>query len=77
MAEKTQLKSAKRFGARYGRTVKFKFDAVEKLHKGRHECPYCHKVKAKRLSAGIWQCSKCNAKFTGRAYEIKSVKAEE
>lgn len=65
-----KLGSAKRFGARYGKKPKQIFAEIEKLQRSKHRCPYCHYVKAKRLSFGIWYCSKCNSKFTGRAYTI-------
>ncbi len=65
-----KLGSVKRFGPRYGRTVKHKLAKIEKVIKGKHKCPYCHAEKVKRLSLGIWQCKKCNAKFTGKAYSV-------
>ena len=77
MAQK--LGSVKRFGPRYGRTVKHRLAKIEAVLKGKHKCPYCHADKVKRLSLGIWQCKKCNAKFTGKAYSIKKtiIKEEE
>lgn len=69
--EKKKLKRTKRFGTRYGRTIKLKVEQIEQELKKKHECPYCHYKKVKRLSMGIWQCSKCTAKFTGKAYSIK------
>lgn len=68
MAEKKSSGSIKRFGVRYGLTVKNKLAKVESGHLKRNKCPYCKYVAVKRLSAGIWQCAKCNAKFTGKAY---------
>lgn len=73
MAVKKKLGSVKRFGARYGRRAKHKLAEIEKIQKGKHRCPYCHSMKAKRLAAGIWYCRKCKAKFTGKAYTIKEV----
>jgi large subunit ribosomal protein L37Ae len=71
-------KIIKRFGARYGSKVKQKFGKIEALQKGKHKCPYCNAPKVKRISAGIWECKKCGAKFTGKAYTIKkSIKKEE
>lgn len=62
------LKSAARFGARYGKRLKAKLLAVEAVQKQKQNCPYCMRPAAKRLSSGIWQCKKCNNKFTGMAY---------
>ncbi|MBN2567636.1 50S ribosomal protein L37ae [Candidatus Woesearchaeota archaeon] len=73
---KTKTKStAKRFGARYGRTIRNKIALIEAEQKRRHRCPYCQAVAVRRLSAGIWSCAKCGAKFTGRAYTPAGVKA--
>jgi len=71
MAVEKGLGPAKRFGPRYGRTVKFKLAKVEKQQRKPQICPYCDRPKAKRISAGIYECSKCKAKFTGRAYFLK------
>lgn len=62
--------SVKRFGTRYGRTVKYKLSKIEAELKKKHKCPYCHSLSAKRLAAGIWCCKKCKAKFTGKAYSV-------
>lgn len=70
MATKEKLGSKKRFGARYGRKTKNKFARIENEHRKLHKCPYCNKVKVKRLAMGIWFCKKCKAKFAGKAYTI-------
>jgi large subunit ribosomal protein L37Ae len=70
MAKEAKLKGAKRFGARYGRTVKYLFDKIESEQRRYHECPYCKHIKVKRVAYGIWECRKCNAKFTGKAYTL-------
>ena len=75
MAEKLKIGSIKRFGARYGRKVKQKFGEVEALRRKKHKCPYCMQPKVKRLRAGIWECDKCKAKFTGKAYTLKKKKS--
>ena len=71
------LGSTKRFGSRYGRSGKHKLLKIEIQQKKLYKCPACHKLKAKRLSAGIWQCTKCNAKFANKAYTVSapSIKA--
>jgi large subunit ribosomal protein L37Ae len=77
MAVPKAIASIKRFGARYGRTVKHKFGAIEAMQRKKYKCPYCSKPNVKRVAAGIWQCQKCNAKFASRAYNVakkKSVK---
>ncbi|MDD4878721.1 MAG: 50S ribosomal protein L37ae [Candidatus Nanoarchaeia archaeon] len=65
------LKSAGRFGARYGKRLKSKLLSVETLQKKKQVCPYCMRPAAKRLAPGIWLCKKCNMKFTGNAYTVK------
>lgn len=63
--------STKRFGVRYGRTLRDKLAPLEKASRKVYKCPYCSKNAAKRVSVGIWQCSKCNAKFASKAYNIQ------
>lgn len=67
MAKKT-TGSAKRFGARYGRTNREKVSKIEALKRNSTKCPYCNKEGVSRVSVGIWACSKCGSKFTGQAY---------
>jgi large subunit ribosomal protein L37Ae len=62
------LGPVKRFGPRYGRTVKVKRAAVEMLQKKSTKCPYCNKHKIMRKAAGIWHCTKCKNTFSGQAY---------
>lgn len=69
MAEKHE-KGVKRFGVRYGRTLKKKLGRIEAQQKKLHQCPYCRYAKVSRRSAGIWHCGKCDATFTSRAYTI-------
>ena len=73
-----KLGSAKRFGARYGTKTKHQFAKIEKEQRKKHKCPYCNNLKVKRIAVGIWQCRKCNSKFTGKAYSIaKAIGFEE
>ena len=65
-----KLGSVKRFGSRYGRKLKHKFSKIETEQRKLHKCPYCAKIAVKRLALGIWQCRKCDAKFTGKAYSV-------
>ncbi len=73
MAEIIEKKfgSVKRFGPRYGKRIKDKLAKVEQKQKMPNTCPYCKKPTAERIAAGIWQCSKCRAKFAGGAYFLE------
>lgn len=62
--------STRRFGARYGRKIRARVDAIESVLKQKHVCPYCRAKKAQRVSAGIWECRKCRSTFTGKAYKV-------
>jgi large subunit ribosomal protein L37Ae len=77
MAEIEKYGSVKRFGARYGRKLKERFGKIEKEQRKKHKCPYCSAIKVKRMALGIWKCSKCDSKFTGRAYSIAHKKFKE
>ncbi|MBS3052487.1 MAG: 50S ribosomal protein L37Ae [Candidatus Aenigmarchaeota archaeon] len=61
-----------RYGVRYGRKVKVAINKIEQKQKQKHTCPVCKKDSVKRVVAGIWQCRKCSAKFSGGAYEPKT-----
>ncbi len=70
--------AVKRFGPRYGLSVKKKLSKIEVLKKGKKECPFCHYKAVKWTAVGIWLCGKCGKKFTGKAYTIqKEIKEEE
>lgn len=83
MAKAKSYGSVKRFGSRYGRTTRIKVANIESVQKRKHICPFCNKNSVKRVSSGIWQCSKCGAKFSGKAYTfdrkrtLSDVSAEE
>ncbi len=68
--QKIGLKSAKRFGTRYGASNKLKVAVIEAEQRKWHMCPSCGKTKAEWKSVGIFVCKKCGAKFTGKAYSV-------
>ncbi|HDD04917.1 MAG TPA: 50S ribosomal protein L37ae [Candidatus Aenigmarchaeota archaeon] len=68
MGRTKKVKSAGRYGVRYGLKLRKKLLEVEKEQKKKHICPNCKKPGLKRLAAGIWYCKKCGAKFAGKAY---------
>ena len=63
-----KVSSAGRFGVRYGKRIREAVVMIEKRQKQKQICPYCKKPAAKRMAKGIWECRKCNKKFTGGAY---------
>ncbi len=64
-----KLKSAARFGARYGLKIRRVVDRIEALSRAKYECPNCFKKTLKRESAGIWICRSCGYKMAGGAYQ--------
>lgn len=58
-----------KFGPRYGAVVRTKWRRIAEVQKGVHKCPKCKSsVKNMRTSVGLWECSKCGAKFSGGAW---------
>ncbi|MFC2174611.1 50S ribosomal protein L37ae [archaeon] len=74
MVQKKKSKKTKkvgvagRFGSRYGRKIRENVRKVEVKSKAKHDCPQCGKLSLKRVSNGIWQCTKCKTKLAGGAY---------
>ena len=72
MAVKTKkVKSAGRFGARYGRSVRDRLVKIESKQRVKQKCPYCSKLGVKRLGSGIWSCSRCEKTFASDAYYLE------
>lgn len=68
-----KTKSAGRYGARYGKSVRAKLVGVEVKQRKKQKCPFCGKLGVKRLSNGIWQCTrkKCAKKFASNTYYLE------
>ena len=62
-------KSAGRFGARYGKTVRARVVQIESKQRKKQKCPFCEGT-AKRLSKGIWLCKRCSKKFASDVYYL-------
>ena len=60
--------SAGRFGARYGRVARRRVAEIESDMHEDHVCPECGSRAVDRKGSGIWQCGRCDYKFTGGAY---------
>jgi len=74
MTSKTKkAKAAGRFGARYGKTVKLKLNKIEEKQRKKQKCPFCSRFGAKRISKGIWKCTKknCGKKFASDVYYLE------
>jgi len=65
---KKKSRTSRRFGARYGRTVRKRLTSIEVEMKKEHECPQCNTSAVVRKSVGLWKCRKCGYTFTGGAY---------
>jgi large subunit ribosomal protein L37Ae len=63
-------RSAGRFGPRYGRVGRKRVADIEEEMNDDHECPECGKDKVSRTDTGIWECAKCDYRFTGGAYSV-------
>ena len=69
MVRTRKVKSAGRFGARYGRSVRSKYTEIESLQRKKQQCIFCNGI-AKRVSKGIWECKKCSKRFASHAYYL-------
>lgn len=58
----------RRFGARYGVSVKARVEEVEIKQRKKHICPKCGFQRVKRISVGIFLCTKCRHTYAGGAY---------
>ncbi len=65
-----------RLGVRYGRTVRMRLGQIEAGLRGKHRCQNCGSMKVKRVSVGVWNCSKCGITFSGGAYSPSSSPGE-
>lgn len=67
-----KIKSAGRFGPRYGKTVKARLVKIEEKQRKKQVCPFCKKPGAKREASGIWKCTKknCGKRFASDAFFI-------
>lgn len=66
-----KVKSSGRFGARYGKRTRDKVVEVERKQRKKQKCPFCKRLSAKRVAAGIWHCKKCGRKFASSSYYLE------
>ena len=72
-AKSKKSKSAGRFGERYGKKIRAKLVKVEEKQRLKQKCPFCKKIGVKRVSKGVWQCTrkKCDKKFASNVYYLE------
>ncbi|MDD3160160.1 MAG: 50S ribosomal protein L37ae [Candidatus ainarchaeum sp.] len=73
MVKTKKVRSTGRFGSRYGVGIKKRVLKVEDKQNSLTPCPFCGFDRIKRESAGLYNCTKCNAKFTGGAYVVETL----
>ena len=73
MGNTKKVRSTGRFGPRYGVGIKKRMLKVEDKQKNLSACPFCGFKKLKRNAAGLFECVKCDAKFTGGAYVVETL----
>ncbi|MHA1231894.1 MAG: 50S ribosomal protein L37ae [Candidatus Helarchaeota archaeon] len=67
---------AGRYGTRYGATLRKRIRNIEIKSKSKFRCPLCRTRAVKRVSNGIWQCRKCNAKMSGGAWVLETMEGK-
>jgi large subunit ribosomal protein L37Ae len=68
----TKLKSASRFGPRYGTPLKEIVRDIEDIQKKPQLCPRCNRKSLRRKGYARWVCKKCGAILAGGAYAPQS-----
>lgn len=63
-----KVKSAGKFGSRYGVRVRRNFLAVEAKQNQESNCPRCGSIRVSRLNRGVFYCGKCENEFVGGAF---------
>ena len=68
MPRTKKVKSAGRFGARYGLRIRRTLVKIEDQQRRKYTCKQCGKKAVKRVGTGIWECKSCGYKFAGGTY---------
>ena len=67
-----KVKSAGRFGPRYGIRVRKVITKIEEVQKKKYTWNRCGKIAVRRVGTGIWECKSCGYKFAGGCYTPKT-----
>jgi len=73
MKKTKKVKSTGRFGSHYGVGIRKRVLKVEERQNKKAVCPFCKFKKIRRKAAGLFECRKCGAEFTGGAYESETL----
>ena len=68
-----KVKSTGRFGSHYGVGIRKRVLKVEERQNKAATCPFCKFKRIRRKAAGLFECKKCGAEFTGGAYESETL----
>ncbi len=78
MAKTKKVGISGKFGTRYGAKVRKQWNNIAEKQKGIVKCPRCEtKVRNMRESVGVWHCKKCDATWTGGAWESETARGKE
>lgn len=69
MGRKREPNIAARFKARYGATLRKRWNKVMIKKSTVYICPSCMRRSLIRVSVGIWRCRKCGHTVAGGAYQ--------
>ena len=69
MPRKKKKSYGLRLRTRGGASVRKRWTRIMTTMKSPHKCPSCASRSVKRVSAGIWSCTKCGYRFAGGAYQ--------
>jgi large subunit ribosomal protein L37Ae len=73
MGKTRKVDVAGSYGSRYGVGIRKRLLKVAARQKNLSACPSCGFSRVKRTAAGLFECSKCGAEFTGGAYEVETL----
>lgn len=68
MTRTKKVGSSGRLGSRYGVRTRRRLSQVESQSRAVYACPRCGRRRVKRISIGVWGCSKCGYTFAGGAH---------
>lgn len=68
MGNTLKVKTAGRYGARYGVGIRKKLLKIESKQRKYYQCPFCGAERVRRKAPGLYSCRKCSNTFTGGAF---------